>query len=202
MVWEAIPPAILQLVSRSHLCQQCCVLHGFPNSMQFSLKKSLTAVELQGLPSLILQPTGNHRGLLNNNTNCSSYTCHQIFQVYPSVSVTPNWHLLTPSNINLYTRKVSPLYLLVLWPLHTNAYMLYLISPWTFAELSGVYLVSDFKMENPPWPVGCPAWRGSATPATEHFVKVLIAQPSGAGQGIPLFTHPAWSYCSQAGHEL
>lgn len=114
----------LQLVSRSHLCQQCCVLHGFLNSMQFSPKKSLTAVELQGLPSLILQTTGNHGGLLNDNTNCSSYPCHQIFQVHPPLSVTPNWHLLTPSNINLYTRKASPLYLLVLWPLHTNAYML------------------------------------------------------------------------------
>lgn len=67
----------LQLVSRSHLCQQCCVLHGFLNSMHFSPKKSLTAVELQGLPSLILQTTGNHGGLLNDNTNCSSYPCHQ-----------------------------------------------------------------------------------------------------------------------------
>lgn len=46
MVWEAI----LQPLSRSHLYQQCCVLHGFPNTMQFPPKKPRSVNELQGLP--------------------------------------------------------------------------------------------------------------------------------------------------------
>ena len=46
MVWEAI----LQPLSRSHLYQQCCILHRCPNTMQFPPKKPLSVDVLQGLP--------------------------------------------------------------------------------------------------------------------------------------------------------
>lgn len=108
-------------------------------------------------------------------------------QVHPSLSVTPNWHLLTPSNINLYTRKVWPLYLSVLWPLHTNAYMLYIISPWTSAELSGVYLVSYCKMENPSWHGGFLHYLLQST-----LWRCLSPNPLKQDRAFPcLHTHPA-----------
>lgn len=59
----------------------------------------------------------------------------------------PDYQLLPPADINLYRRKVLPLYPWLMWPAHTNTCMLYL-RPWTSVESSGVYLVTECKTES------------------------------------------------------
>lgn len=110
----------------------------------------------------------------------------------------PDYQLLPPADINLYRRKVLPLYPWLMWPAHTNTCVLYL-RPWTSVESSGVYLVTECKTESCIQHdlAGHPVWWGSPwTDAGHCLAEVLRGQAYREQEAICLFVIPTWSSCS------
>lgn len=165
--------------------------------MQFPPKKPLSVDELQGLPFPHSASYRESRGTPKRNTHCSSYICHQTLQVHPSVPMIPDWHLLIPSNINLYRRRVSPLYSWVMWPPHTNASMLYLITPWTSVESGQVciwWLSARWRTLHGPLDVQ----HGEGLHDPLRSILPRCSQANRLEQDrTSQFAHPAWTYCSQ-----